>query len=443
MVPAVIPAKVNFAFMVRRCLNPAPASSSLYSLTVVPSFPGISFGVESIKSTVLALLEDGDDDPLNLDTLQAYAEQWTNDWLIWRESEFDVSYVGIAAIVPNGLIDTIEFEYSMQLCATRAYTGPYIQQVDQLGAQDPSLQTLCPDETTWDRAPAIVGYSPPITQANGSTTLQKVRIEKINGRYQRTFIGQDTFPCGTCATIGATVTVSVYWCIPTDVPPGTITVTVYKNNASGPVIATGTADASGKFHFTLTSTTTCYITASTDASGYLNLPTTIGITVSGTTATPSGVGTRVYPDQLTLTDPVVGEVTVYPYGTLSLAGIGSYANYIGSMSFDYPAACSCDAGSVVIQWSVQTCVGGPDSIAVIALCPNNYPTDFLACPDTSGSNVGDVVADFTGTGPQQPTCYPVNMTATAHLDYSDQTGGWATLFQMCSGAFTETYTLTQ
>ncbi len=233
-------------------------------------------------------------------------------------------------------------------------------------------------------------------------------------------------------------TVDVFWCIATDVPPGTITVTVQQNNSSGAVVATGTASAAGQFKCEIPSSGTYYFSASTTASGYLMLPETHFISLSGSAPSPSSAIVRIYPDQLTLTDPIAGSITLLPSGSLSWAGSGSYQNYIGSSTYNYGAACSCAAGSVTLQYSVETC--DTANITLSVYCPQNYPTDPLACPDTSGSNAQGGGSNFSGTGPQQSTCYPVNMSATA--TFPGGTGGWATVYDICTGG-SESYTLTQ
>ncbi len=208
---------------------------------------------------------------------------------------------------------------------------------------------------------------------------------------------------GGCGCCGGGIKVECYWCIPTDVPPGVLTVTVRSGNSSGPIVCTGTANAEGQYFCVLPSSGLYFFTASTSASGYLVSPQVVSVTVSGSTYTPSAVLVRMYPDQLTLTDPIAGSITLLPSGSLSWAGSGSYQNYIGSITYNYGAACSCAAGSVTLQYSVETC--DTSNITLSVYCPQNYPTDPLACPDTSGSNAQGGGSNFSGTGPQQSTCY--------------------------------------
>ncbi len=72
--------------------------------------------------------------------------------------------------------------------------------------------------------------------------------------------------------------------------------------------------------------------------------------------TPNKALLLVYPDQLTLTDAVVGTVTLYPYGTLCIAGSGSSLNYIGSINYTYGAACGCAGGTVELQYAYNPCI---------------------------------------------------------------------------------------
>ncbi len=216
------------------------------------------------------------------------------------------------------------------------------------------------------------------------------------------------FGLGTCCGCGANHTVQIWWCDSTKICGFSgIAVTVQQNNSGGAVVASGTTDSSGQFEWTAPSTGTYYFSAVVP-SGYLTTPTTQHITVTGSTASPNKALLLVYPDQLTLTDAVVGAVTLYPYGTLSIAGSGSSLNYIGSVVFNYGAACGCAAGSVELQYAYNPCISASFD-RVFAWCPNNYPTDPDACPDTAGSNFQSITStNLTGVGPEQATCYPVN-----------------------------------
>jgi hypothetical protein len=248
---------------------------------------------------------------------------------------------------------------------------------------------------------------------------------------------------GGCGCGCAKFSIGTNWCITTDVAPGTITVTVQQTNSSGPVVATGTANALGIFECVLPGSGTYYITASTSSSGYLNLPITVAVTVTGGAYSPSSTVSRLYPDQLTLTDPVVGAITLLPSGTLPPpgSGTGSYTEYIGTINYSYGAACGCAAGSVELQYLVQTCTSG--NIVLKGLCPNGAPTDPNACPLTSGTSFQLFSCNFSGNGPQQSTCYPVNMTATNTLGIgTGNTGAFFTVYGDCNSA-NYTYTLTQ
>ncbi len=242
---------------------------------------------------------------------------------------------------------------------------------------------------------------------------------------------------GTCCGCGANHTVQVWWCDSTKICGFSgITITVQQNNSGGTVVASGTTNSSGQFVWEVSSTGTYYFSMSAP-SGYLTTPTTQHITVTGSTASPNKALLLMYPDQLTLTDAVVGAVTLYPYGTLSIVGTGSSLNYIGSINYTYGAACGCVGGTVELQYSYNPCISASIDRASV-YCPHNYPTDSNGCPDTSGSSFSsEISTNMTGVGPEQSSCYPVNETGSFLIGSGCANGagdgGFCTVYGNCTG----------
>jgi len=244
---------------------------------------------------------------------------------------------------------------------------------------------------------------------------------------------------GSPCCCGCKFTIHTTWCLGC-VAPGTITVTAQYNNSSGAIAATVTADASGNAVFSLSSGT-YYFSASTSSSGYMNDPVTVTIA----NCTPTGASSPIYPDQLTLTDPVYGAVTLLPYGTISLNQIppitGDLNHFIGYLTIVFPSTCGCPGlsvdvlyvvdcnGTTGLQLSVflQTCIpiGLPDG------CPGTTPSPGYQA-NTSG--------EFTGTGPGASPCYPLSMSVSVTESINTPINA---IYGFCSRAATVTYTLTQ
>ena len=231
-------------------------------------------------------------------------------------------------------------------------------------------------------------------------------------------------PCCCSAPTGCKLTVHTYWCTDGCVAPGTITVTVREGSPTGTVVCSGTADVNGNYVCYLTATGNYYASASTTTSGYLNDVGHVNITnVSGENCTPANVLSPIYPDQLTLTT-VFGTCTISPTATdltNPCVTSGSSSNYIGSLTYDFPGACTCAAGDVTIWFNIVFCGAAGQTNPYITYgylycllsdlatyCPGNITGD---CSSSGSTCQGGVNAyPMTGVGPYQTTCYPVDLT---------------------------------
>ncbi len=256
--------------------------------------------------------------------------------------------------------------------------------------------------------------------------------------------------CGACCNL----IVNTAWCALNCVAPGVITVVVRKTNAMGAVVCTATADAMGNAVCCIAQNGTYYFTATTNAAGFLNLPTTMAIafTSNGNPCNPATVGTPLYPDHLVVNDGVFGAVTVLPFGTDPVAGgPGNQNLYVGATgALTFLTACGCPPQTVMLHYAV-TCVTGTLLLEIFLLTDASIiPT---GCPDATGNPAGaftSAVIGLTGTGPNLGgggACYPVSMTGShtyqlAGPGLTPPVGPIGILYGGCLMAITENYTVT-
>lgn len=259
--------------------------------------------------------------------------------------------------------------------------------------------------------------------------------------------------CG-CSS-GCNLTIFTIWC--GCVAPGTITVTVQKNNSSGAVVCSGTANpVTGNFTCNITATGVYYISASTTVAGYSNASVTVTITsVVGPGCVPSGVFSLVYPTQLTATTPL-GSVTLVPSGTYdcmpgSLLYTGSNQLYVGTITETFGGGCTCPAASAnfpfIVSFNPCSTPGDPgpppelDGDFVITGFPSGQTCPGIVSipPAPHGSTTGCNHAVQFGAPLTGQLCYPMNLSGFWNVPAMSGLGFnnvFATLLGNCSGTHT-------
>jgi hypothetical protein len=257
---AVIPKNFLFRFSSRRCgglPSDKPQDGDTWTYNFTPSIPGIGLGTETVHESALALFAPNAGTPNNAAQLEALAEQFATDYLNWRLAEFDESFVGIVAVKPNALIDTLEFDYSNDRCATRIYTGEYVNSFQQLMHQIDNPDANCPDvdsQHVSSRYPCFEVFGPPTpVQTSGHTTFNQYLICKENGRYKKKFIGSVVYDCG-CQPPSVSAIFCVIGCGSVCSEYG-VTVSVY-DAPGGTLLASGVTSSSGADAGTVTLTWT-------------------------------------------------------------------------------------------------------------------------------------------------------------------------------------------
>jgi hypothetical protein len=231
--------------------------------------------------------------------------------------------------------------------------------------------------------------------------------------------------CGPGCRCGPTcpLTARVLWCGSTSCNPlGTVTVTVRENNSSGAIVASGIADGSGHFTFnvpgTYSGSTDFWTGATTTASGYLSAGITQTVDVDHTRnpcCIPSIVNSIIFPDQLALTDSILGSVTLLPSGTFPPvlgSTCGGIDCYWGQTTATVAACGTCSSATIPIYYQVfcqlppfmKLVVVWPTKLVGSAHCPCD-----LASADASAASSA---IDLRGVGPDESACFPVNLSAT-------------------------------
>lgn len=351
----VNPATVILRCLTRRCGSVASDTPpNVWPIISTPTQSGISIGQEEFSDTAVALFDPMASTPSNESTLQMLANQFTNDYLNWRQTELDLTFTGLCAVAPQGIADSIVFDYGDTdgACRTRITSGPYSSPCQQLGHQIPNPDCSCQDvdpqhTSTW--TPYIRMFGPPTLDLTGAVTPNEYLLSLEDGRLKLAF-----FPPGSPDCV-SNVTINTQWCI-NFVAPGTITVTIRSGACpGGAVVATATANTAGIATFNLPAGTYC-ASASTSTSGYLNQAQTFTIPVGGF----GYAYTALYPAKLIVADATLGvTLNVFPYGPNGQVGGAPYYsdNYGGSVEFDYPETACCGGGTVTLWYEVG-CGGG-------------------------------------------------------------------------------------
>ena len=185
---------ISLLFFPKSC-NPTPSTSSPPSQYLSTYSLSNTDGplTETIQDTALAYFTTSGT-PSNASTLDALTQQFAVDYTNWKQSQFDYVLVGVAAILPNGLIDTIQIDYlsQKQLCSTRIYTYPYNFQIQRLGHYDYFNDCTTGTPPPYDGAPSLWLYGPPASCSGGHLQLPVYGLMFIDGRLTEKYIRTDS-----------------------------------------------------------------------------------------------------------------------------------------------------------------------------------------------------------------------------------------------------------
>lgn len=188
--------KVGIYFRAKQCSgSPSSTFSNYQSLQSIPGAAGAY--IEQYSDTCLAYVNPGTADPINKSTLDALTTKFATDTSNWRKLQFDLTLAGICAVVPNGLVQAIEFTYGNEKkqCLTRIYSFPSTFGVHELGHYDyPNDCTmLSMSVPNWDGAPWIYFFGPPGACVGGNIQLTRWGLIEQDGRLVKKYFSSDTF----------------------------------------------------------------------------------------------------------------------------------------------------------------------------------------------------------------------------------------------------------
>jgi hypothetical protein len=153
---------------------------------------------ETIKTTCLSYWNPAAPaTPTNQTTLDTLTQQFATDYTNWKKVTFDYVFVGIAAVVPNALVDVMEFDYLSVKKGnfTRIYSYPINWTVQILAHYDYSND--CPNSTdtgqpNWDQQPYLALYGPPGMCSGNSLQLTRYGLIFADGRLSEKYLSTDT-----------------------------------------------------------------------------------------------------------------------------------------------------------------------------------------------------------------------------------------------------------
>jgi hypothetical protein len=148
---------------------------------------GFTSGSLAIRDTCLALLSGPSNIvPTNLASITALAQQLFDDWCQWRVLAYDITWNGVANIVPSGLEDRIIFTYRHDDCTTREMTAPLTGlEGGEMNHQDMTALEGCQDSAGTaqftDGSPGFLYLTP-----DGTSVMNGLLID---GRIQSEYVG--------------------------------------------------------------------------------------------------------------------------------------------------------------------------------------------------------------------------------------------------------------
>lgn len=369
MITPVYPNNILFKFITRRCGLPASSAiPSVYTIAQSPSQNGVGIGTMELTCSALALFSPSTSltVPTNNTVLNQLVQQWSLDYLNWFQVQFDEVLPGINAVVPNGIIQVIEFSYDNNKCFTRISSFPSLMQPDRLAHQITTLESDCPDTSDSNSAdPCIKVYGPPAQgQTSDTTTIDEFLICFQDGRLVETFLQTVIYDCACGSSSSSSsscfLTICATNCDTGNVVSGAV-ITV-----TGAVPPSGFTPSGGCIQFLIPSPGTYPVSAS--ATGFVTSNLSLPITCN-----------EIFTIRLISTNsPLCQDINIFGCNAFAggaLAGFGTLT--VGGNTFTMPED------------------GGPLS-ACISLTSGTYPWT------ASGPDFQDMTGMVTVPGPCSP-----------------------------------------
>jgi hypothetical protein len=100
---------------------------------------GVTGTSQVVRDTIVSLFSAGGTTATNKTAVDALCKQLFQDFADWRSNSFDICYNGVIALVPNGLIDVIEWRYDAENQVTRITSQPWNGEPEEFQHMDPSV----------------------------------------------------------------------------------------------------------------------------------------------------------------------------------------------------------------------------------------------------------------------------------------------------------------
>lgn len=148
----IVPKNIQFRFDTGRC-NGRPSDQIPfnyfynYQLSSDPNFSNIhpNQSTKIFNDDAIAVYNAGNNTPLNQTALQNLAKQFAQDWLLWFNYKYDITYNGIINPKIDSTIDTIEITHTSSDITTRVKTGEYNDWIRKLSHWDAYFYSNCGD----------------------------------------------------------------------------------------------------------------------------------------------------------------------------------------------------------------------------------------------------------------------------------------------------------
>jgi hypothetical protein len=148
--------------------------------------------IETFKDTILANYAtpaSGTPPPSNQSVIDALTKQFSKDYMSWKCSTFDITYVGSIAPTPNGILDDTEWTFGsgQDVCRTRLMSSPHNFKFQELGHFDWTDDNDC----TLTSTPCIYVYGPPAQCVSNILQMTRWRFCIENGRLRQYYYSTD------------------------------------------------------------------------------------------------------------------------------------------------------------------------------------------------------------------------------------------------------------
>ncbi len=221
---SVIYSQVQVRFRSRRCTGKASDFVPDYWIETINfddtlgDLPSglVGKGVLVTKDDALALFNAGGATPTNQTVLHNLSVQLATDILSWRSVSHDITFNGIIASPPNGIMDTCEWNMTTGEITTRQITEPLNFNIEEFQHNDGTDNLLCVDvagQLATSKTPCIETYVPKSTIDNtGVISAHRARICLEDGRLLTYYSSTDSLQCGCSAPAPSTICITVNAC---------------------------------------------------------------------------------------------------------------------------------------------------------------------------------------------------------------------------------------